>query len=268
MGGAGWLKAIPRPPQEGEPVARGRANEVSDTPGDAASPPRAVSAKALKGGSAPGGRWFKRRTFASRGRCPLIVLLPFQGVDCSCGLPGVALPSVADPGLQANPPSSGLGWPSAIPSNPKICPQAFLQDASHLSPKFPRPLGTRFPAAGNRTPSRGHSMYQPLALGVPAAGTRSTSRGHSKYQPRALDVPALGTRITSPWQSHCQPLAIALPALGNRITSPWQSHCQAVWQIHSQACWPFCTEHGPQRQGLSAWPAISGQQSLQTTFNL
>ena len=113
-GGAGWQKAIPRPPQEGEPVARGRANEVSDTPGDAASPPRAVSAKALKGGSAPGGRWFKRRTFASRGRCPLIVLLPFQGVDCSCGLPGVALPSVADPGLQANPPSSALGWPSAI----------------------------------------------------------------------------------------------------------------------------------------------------------
>ena len=26
----------------------------------------------------------------------------------------MALPSVADPGLQANPPSSGLGWPSAI----------------------------------------------------------------------------------------------------------------------------------------------------------
>ena len=29
-------------------------------------------------------------------------------------LPRVSLPSVADPGLQANPPSSGLGWPSAI----------------------------------------------------------------------------------------------------------------------------------------------------------
>ena len=35
-------------------------------------------------------------------------------MDRSGGLPGVALPSVADPGLQANPPSSGLGWPSAI----------------------------------------------------------------------------------------------------------------------------------------------------------
>ena len=29
-------------------------------------------------------------------------------------LPGVSLPTVACPGLQANPPSSGLGWPSAI----------------------------------------------------------------------------------------------------------------------------------------------------------
>ena len=98
----------------GRACSPGPATEGSDTLGNATSPSRAVSAKALKGGSAPGGRWFKRRTFASRGRCPLIVLLPFQGVDCSCGLPGVALPSVADPGLQANPPSSGLGWPSAL----------------------------------------------------------------------------------------------------------------------------------------------------------
>ena len=57
--GGGWLKAIPNPTKAGLPVARGKANEGSDTPGDAASPPRAVSAKALKGGSAPGGRWFK-----------------------------------------------------------------------------------------------------------------------------------------------------------------------------------------------------------------
>ena len=49
----------PKPDEGGFACSPGQATEGSDTPGNAASPPRAVSAKALKGGSAPGGRWFK-----------------------------------------------------------------------------------------------------------------------------------------------------------------------------------------------------------------
>ena len=39
-------------------------------------------------------------------------------------LPGVSLPSVACPGLQANPPSSGLGWPSAILRPAELLPDS------------------------------------------------------------------------------------------------------------------------------------------------
>ena len=56
--------------------------------------------------------------------CPLNhrppgALPPFRAfaLTARCGLaalPGVSLTSFACPGLQANPPSSGLGWPSAI----------------------------------------------------------------------------------------------------------------------------------------------------------
>ena len=60
----GWLKAIPRPPKEGEFIAHGQATEGSGALGNAVSPHRAVSAKVLKGGSAPGGRGVKRHIFA------------------------------------------------------------------------------------------------------------------------------------------------------------------------------------------------------------
>ena len=49
----------PKPDEGGFACSPGQATVGSDTPGNAANPPRAVSAKALKGGSAPGGRWFK-----------------------------------------------------------------------------------------------------------------------------------------------------------------------------------------------------------------
>ncbi len=130
---------------------------------------------------------------------------PYRAWSAPAALPGVSFPSVACPGLQANPPSSGLGWPSAIPSNPQNLP------ASLLAGLF-TPLSEIPTALGNSIPSRWESNSQPLGIMFPALGNRSTSRGHSMYQPPAIELPALGNRIASPWQWHCQPPAIRLPS--------------------------------------------------------
>ena len=54
-------------------------------------------------------------------------------MDRSGGLPGVALPSVADPGLQANPPSSGLGWPSAIRRPATLLPDSNIFNSNFVN---------------------------------------------------------------------------------------------------------------------------------------
>ena len=66
-------------------------------------------------------------------------------------LPGVSLPTVACPGLQANPPSSGLGWPSAILRSAELYRTAINQIPSRWESNS-QPLGIVFPAAGNRCP--------------------------------------------------------------------------------------------------------------------
>ena len=57
-------------------------------------------------------------------------------MDRSGGLPGVALPSVADPGLQANPPSSGLGWPSAIRRPATLLPDSNIKITDFLAQRI------------------------------------------------------------------------------------------------------------------------------------
>ena len=75
--------------------------------------------------------------FAQRGRCPLLKLLHLQrDVGSGGSTQGVAPFGRSARGLWTNPPSSGLGWPSAILTfalrAAHVGPDAKVQIVSHL----------------------------------------------------------------------------------------------------------------------------------------
>ena len=117
-------------------------------------------------------------------------------------LPGVSLPTVACPGLQANPPSSGLGWPSAILRSAELYRTAIVRKRQTLSvPNF-------YPVLGTSSASGRYIECQRPVHRVPAAGTSSASGRYFDYQRLAIRLPAAGNSITSGWQFDSQGLAI------------------------------------------------------------
>ena len=118
--------------------------------------------------------------------------------------------------------------------------------------KFPRPLGLRFPRAGNTIPKGWEHDSQGLGIRFPRAGTSIPRGWHSMYPRLALDVPAAGTRCTRGWHFDCPRLALRLPAAGNAIACGWHFDCLRL-DFDSQGPRIFspaagrnlCGEHAP-----------------------
>ena len=110
-------------------------------------------------------------------------------------LPGVSLPTVACPGLQANPPSSGLGWPSAILRSAELYRTAII-------------------VSQEKTDSQ-------CAKFLPCPW-------HFECQRPVLRVPAAGNSITSGWQFDSQRLGTRFPAAGNTIPKGWEHDSQGL----------------------------------------